>query len=235
MPSLPDVMWSSLLFDDSIHRYKLVSLAGKEWEKECRGKGRMEKGQDWHYGCTTPVTACVLKVEAEWKAWKERFWFFSRSILTWHMYVERVFGGSNQSSFPYRSLDKPFLKWLRYKISDKSQSVLYAKNLSKDQPQHICVFSGLTSPNQVGFVSLLCEIYCNKPTSNSEEYPSAVAQQGKTVNERTKRDTVMYWRAHNFGYPELLYAIVGINAEGSTTLKSTHRAALLGACCIKVL
>lgn len=36
---LPDVMWGSLLFDDSIHSYKLVSVAEKQAEKRGREDG----------------------------------------------------------------------------------------------------------------------------------------------------------------------------------------------------
>lgn len=129
MPSLSDVMWSSLLFDDFIHRYKLVSLAGKEWEKGAeRGKEDGKTRQVWHYSCTTPVTECC------WAKSRRQIRFRGKALLSpppTVTCVERITNHYNHLSSPCGPWNIPLLMKLYCKIAEYKCFALFRSGSCK--------------------------------------------------------------------------------------------------------
>lgn len=115
MPSLSDVMWSSLLFDDSIHRYKLVSLAGKEWEKEQRGERKMERQDRSDIIAAPHLLQSVVEPRVEGKQDVEgRFCSPPPTLI----YVERITNHYSHLSSPHGPSNTPLLMKLHCKIAE---------------------------------------------------------------------------------------------------------------------
>lgn len=128
MPSLSDVMWSSLLFDDFIHRYKLVSLAGKEWEKEQRGERKMERQDRSDIIAAPHLLQSVAEPRVEGKYDLEGKLCSSPPTVT---YVERIINHYNHLSSPYGPWNIPLLMKLYCKIAEYKCFALFRSGSCK--------------------------------------------------------------------------------------------------------